>query len=238
MVKTQKSPLAFTRSRIFCGMALLAAVPCLAADDPLEHAKAVLARHPVIDGHNDLPWAIRESATAPRDVVAYDLRRRTAGATDIERLRQGGVGGQFWSVYVPYEPVAASTQLEQIDIARRIVERYPEALAFASSADQVERAMRNGKRRVAARHGGRTRDRELARGAASLLRPRRPLHDAHPLQDAGLGRLRHRRGAPRRPHALRRGGGARDEPAGDAGGPLARLAGHHGATRCASARRR
>ena len=145
MVKTQKSPLAFTRSLIFSGLNLLAALSCQAADDPLEHARAVLARHPVIDGHNDLPWAIRESTTAPRDVLAYDLRHRTAGATDIERLHQGGVGGQFWSVYVPYERVAATTQLEQIDIARRIVERYPEALAFASSADEVERAMRSGR---------------------------------------------------------------------------------------------
>jgi membrane dipeptidase len=145
MVKTQKSPLAFTRSRIFCGLALLAAAPCLAADDPLTHAKALLARHPVIDGHNDLPWAIRENLAAPRDVLAYDLRRPTAGATDLERLRQGGVGGQFWSVYVPYQPIAASTQLEQIDIARRIVLRYPEALAFAGSADEVESAMRSGK---------------------------------------------------------------------------------------------
>ena len=145
MVKTQDNPLSFTRSRIFCGVALLATTAGLAADDALEHARAVLARHPVVDGHNDLPWAIRESTTAPRDVVAYDLRRRTAGATDLERLRQGGVGGQFWSVYVPYEPVAASTQLEQIDIARRIVERYPEALAFAGSADEVERAMRSGR---------------------------------------------------------------------------------------------
>jgi membrane dipeptidase len=145
MVKTQKRPLAFTRSLTFSGLNLLAALSCQAADDPLEHARAVLARHPVIDGHNDLPWAIRESTTAPRDVLAYDLRRRTAGATDLERLRQGHVGGQFWSVYVPYELVSASTELEQIDIARRIVERYPEALAFASSADEVERAMRSGR---------------------------------------------------------------------------------------------
>ena len=68
----------------------------------------MLARHPVIDGHNDLPWAIRESATAPRDVDAYDLRTRTKGNTDLERLREGGVGGQFWSVYVPAGAQAAS----------------------------------------------------------------------------------------------------------------------------------
>jgi membrane dipeptidase len=148
MVKTQERPLSFNRSAIFCGLALLVSGPgllCHAADDPLERARAILARHPVVDGHNDLPWAIRESATAPRDVAAYDLRRRTAGHTDFERLREGGVGGQFWSVYVPFDRVAARTQLEQIDIARRVVAGYPEALAFAESADEVERAMRSGK---------------------------------------------------------------------------------------------
>jgi membrane dipeptidase len=148
MLKTQNRSLSFNRSAIFCGLALLVSFPgrpCRAANDPLERAKAILARHPVIDGHNDLPWAIRESATAPRDVVAYDLRQRTAGHTDLERLREGGVGGQFWSVYVPFERVAASTQLEQIDIARRVIARYPDALAFAASADEVERAMRAGR---------------------------------------------------------------------------------------------
>jgi len=148
MVKTQEGLLSFNRSAIFFGLALLVSFPgrpCRAADDPLQRAKAILARHPVIDGHNDLPWAIRESATAPRDVVAYDLRQRTRGDTDLERLREGGVGGQFWSVYVPFERVAASTQLEQIDIARRVIALYPDGLAFAATADEVERAMRGGR---------------------------------------------------------------------------------------------
>ena len=148
MVKTQEGLLSFNRSAIFFGLALLVSFPgrpCRAVDDPLERAKAILARHPVIDGHNDLPWAIRESATAPRDVVAYDLRQRTRGDTDLERLREGGVGGQFWSVYVPFERVAASTQLEQIDIARRVIALYPDGLAFAATADEVERAMRAGR---------------------------------------------------------------------------------------------
>ena len=129
---------------------LLAAAPGRALDDPalaLAHAEAILARHPVIDGHNDLPWAIRENAAAPRDVAAYDLRSRTKGATDLERLRQGHVGGQFWSVYVPADLDGgfARTQLEQIDIARRTIERYPDRLAFAVTADDVERALREGK---------------------------------------------------------------------------------------------
>ena len=99
----------------------------------------------MIDGHNDLPWAIRESTAAPRDVLAYDLRRRTTGNTDLERLRQGGVGGQFWSVYVPAEKVAAKTQLEQIDIARRVIALYPDRLALATSAGEVEQAMHGGR---------------------------------------------------------------------------------------------
>jgi membrane dipeptidase len=115
-----------------------------AAEDPLARAKALLARHPVVDGHNDLPWAIRENAEAPRDVEAYDLRRPTAGDTDLERLRQGGVGGQFWSVYVPAGQ-GSRVQLEQIDIARRVIERYPERLVFTPSAAEVERALRAGK---------------------------------------------------------------------------------------------
>jgi membrane dipeptidase len=116
-------------------------------EPPLAHALRVLERHPVVDGHNDLPWAIRESATAPRDVAAYDLRTRTKGATDLERLRAGRVGGQFWSVYVPadLESGFARVQLEQLDIARRMIARYPDRLAFATSADEVERAMREGK---------------------------------------------------------------------------------------------
>jgi membrane dipeptidase len=118
-----------------------------AADPALETARRILARHPLIDGHNDLPWAIRESATAPRDVEAYDLRRHTAGNTDLARLREGGVGGQLWSVYVPAEldDGFARMQLEQIDIARRMIARYPEALALATTAEEVERAIGAGR---------------------------------------------------------------------------------------------
>ena len=120
-----------------------------AADDPaLVHARRLLAKHPLIDGHNDLPWAIREDATAPRDVVAYDLRRRTSGHTDFARLKAGGVGGQFWSVYIPADEKSlgfAKTQLEQIDIARRVIERYPDRLALALTAADIERAMKRGR---------------------------------------------------------------------------------------------
>ena len=120
-----------------------------AADDPaLEHARRILKKAKVIDGHNDLPWAIRESETAPRDVVAYDLRGHTPGSTDFARLNEGFVGGQFWSVYIPGDIKAqgfARVQLEQIDIARRVIERYPDRLALTPTAAEVRRAMKAGK---------------------------------------------------------------------------------------------
>ena len=119
-----------------------------AADDPaLAHALAVLTAHPVIDGHNDLPWQIREHATPARDVAAYDIRKHTSGNTDIPRFRQGHVGGQFWSVYTPGESKFedyARLQLEQIDIARQLVARYPD-LAWGLSAADMEKAMKAGR---------------------------------------------------------------------------------------------
>ena len=69
----------------------------------LERARKVLRSVPLIDGHNDLAWEIRQSKTAPMDVAAYDLRSRTPGHTDLERLKAGQVGAQFWSIYVPGE---------------------------------------------------------------------------------------------------------------------------------------
>ncbi len=101
----------------------------------------------MIDGHNDLPWAIRQDKRAPRDVPAYDLRKPTSGQTDFARLRAGHVGGQFWSVYIPGDSKAqgyARVQLEQIDIARQIVARYPDELAAAGTAAEARRAMREG----------------------------------------------------------------------------------------------
>lgn len=132
-------------------LALLAIVGCVAAaqDDPyMARAKAVLEQYPLIDGHNDLPWAIREYTEAPHDVLAYDMTRRTPGHTDIARLRQGMVGAQFWSVYIPsdLEPDEfVRVQLEQIDIARQVIDAYPETFALAGTADDVERIFRDGK---------------------------------------------------------------------------------------------
>ena len=134
--------------RVFVALVLLVPGTATAADDPaMARALRVLAAHPVIDGHNDLPWAIRENEKAPRDVAAYDLRGRAPGATDFPRLKAGHVGGQFWSVYTPgeskYEDYAR-LQLEQIDIARQLIARYPE-LAWGLTADDMERALRAGR---------------------------------------------------------------------------------------------
>jgi membrane dipeptidase len=114
----------------------------------LRHARRLLARHPLVDGHNDLPWAIRNDPRARGRVAAYDLRRRTRGDTDLPRLRAGGVGGQFWSVYVPGDLPGrdfARVQLEQIDLARRVIARYPAHLAPALTAADVERARGRGR---------------------------------------------------------------------------------------------
>src|SRR4051794_20533375 len=76
-----------------------------AEDKAMTHARELAKQGIVFDGHNDLPWAIREYKAAPGDVNAYDLRTHAPGEgeTDIPRLRAGGVGAQFWSVYTPGE---------------------------------------------------------------------------------------------------------------------------------------
>ena len=123
--------------------------PAAAQSDPaLERARKILRSVPLIDGHNDLPWEIRMAETAPMDVAAYDLRGRTRGHTDLERLKAGQVGAQFWSIYVPGEVKDsgyARIQLEQFDIARRMIARYPDRLAPALTAADIEREFKRGR---------------------------------------------------------------------------------------------
>jgi membrane dipeptidase len=119
-----------------------------AADQHMARARRVLRTTPLVDGHNDLPWLIRELDQNPRNVETYDLRQHTSGNTDIARLRQGMVGGQFWSVYIPGEigdSGYARVQLEQIDIARQIFAKYPDVFAPARTAADVRRAKAAGK---------------------------------------------------------------------------------------------
>lgn len=122
-----------------------------AQQDPhMAKALRVLSSTPLIDGHNDLPWAIRQSEIAPHDVEAaeHDLRASTPFHTDIERLRAGMVGGQFWSVYTPFgstEEGAAKVQLEQIDIALQVIAKYPDVFELALDASDVQRIFASGK---------------------------------------------------------------------------------------------
>jgi membrane dipeptidase len=127
-------------------------IPVLTAADPspdpaLKHARQLLSRAILVDGHNDLPIMIRFNRQAPRDVEAYDLREHTAGQTDIPRLRAGGVGAQFWSVFIPADGKGpfARTQLEQIELARRLIQRYPDTLQFAGTVAEIRAAHRRGR---------------------------------------------------------------------------------------------
>ncbi len=119
------------------------------ADPALERAHKVLAEGILFDGHNDLPWAIREHPVAAGDLDKYDIRERASapGQTDIPRLRAGHVSAQFWSVYTPPEAPShhARTQLEQIDLARRIIAKHPETFAFCSTAADIRAAKSAGK---------------------------------------------------------------------------------------------
>ena len=105
----------------------------------------VLRRSPVLDGHNDLPAVLRTvsgSSVEGLDEGRPDLH------TDIPRLRAGGVGAQFWSVYVPSslaEPEAVVATLEQVDTVHRMIARYPDTFALARTAEEAERVMAGGR---------------------------------------------------------------------------------------------
>lgn len=127
-----------------------APTPAAPADPNLERARAVLRRWPVLDGHNDAPWEIRERLK--NKLAAFDFhdtkRLDKPMATDLTRAAAGGLGGQFWSVYVPVDyRGAAATQavIEQIDVVRRLVARYPDRMTLALSADDVAKAFQQGK---------------------------------------------------------------------------------------------
>ncbi|MEV6562808.1 dipeptidase [Nocardia sp. NPDC051756] len=114
----------------------------------LDRAHAVLRDTPVVDGHNDLPWAMRTEAGY--DLDAIDLAADQSGRlhTDLGRLRAGGVGAQFWSVYVPSSltgDAAVSATLEQIDFVRALIERFPDRLQAAATAADMEAARAAGR---------------------------------------------------------------------------------------------
>jgi membrane dipeptidase len=117
--------------------------------DLIGQAQDLLRRFPLIDGHNDLPWALRGRAQGDVSQVRFDLDAPAEGLhTDLPRLAAGRVGAQFWSVYVPARlagDAAVTAVLEQIDVARRLIARYPEALGLALTADDVERVFASGR---------------------------------------------------------------------------------------------
>ncbi|WP_337185134.1 dipeptidase [Phenylobacterium sp.] len=139
---------------------LAGAIPLQAhaqAIDPKIAARVdrVLARTPLIDGHNDVPWTLRQHVGVHPERLDFDADTsgiRSPGGpgmmTDIPRLRAGKVGGQFWSVYIPSSidgPAAVQTTLEQIDIVKGLSARYPDVFEMAYSADDVVRIHKAGK---------------------------------------------------------------------------------------------
>jgi len=140
-------------SNLAFAVAFLAVSPAL-AQSPEQVAQAVLAENPVIDGHNDAPEQIADRFDG--DFTQFDFRNTipTMGTgtkpmhTDIARLRQGRVGGQFWSVWIdPELPEFEAVQrvIEQIDIVHRLIDQYPENLQLALTAADVEAAQKNGR---------------------------------------------------------------------------------------------
>jgi membrane dipeptidase len=137
--------------RVFFLLTLTAAVGLQAQapqGDLVARARALHRETPLIDGHNDYPWALREH-NAARDLDRLDIRMpQPTLHTDIPRLRQGGVGGQFWSVFVPAKlqgATAVRAALEQIDVVHRMVRKYPDTFELATTAADVERIFKAGR---------------------------------------------------------------------------------------------
>jgi len=144
--------------RLRIGLAALAllASGAGAARTPEQVAEAALKAAPVWDGHNDVPEQLRERR---KNLIAdFDFRDTTQTAdpanerkamhTDLTRLRRGKVGAQFWSVWIPTtlnEQQAVQSTLEQIDVTKRLIARYPGELQLVTTADEAERAMKAGR---------------------------------------------------------------------------------------------
>ena len=142
--------------RPYIGAAALAllASPAVAQQSPEATAKSALEAAPVWDGHNDVPIQLR--ARFGNVINDFDFAdtldtaegERNAMHSDLARLDRGQVGAQFWSVYVSAaaeEPLAVQQTIEQIDVTKRLIARYPSALQLALTADDVEDAIANGR---------------------------------------------------------------------------------------------
>src|SRR5580700_5008454 len=141
--------------RVLCLMLCLP-LTAWAAEDYQHRVDQVLVQTPLIDGHNDLPWEIRERFKSDVAVVglAADTRHlpleagQAALMTDIPRLRAGHVGAQFWSVWIPVDtqgPAAVQMTIEQIDLVKQMCARYPHDLAMAYTAADIVRLHKAGK---------------------------------------------------------------------------------------------
>ncbi|MFF4576252.1 dipeptidase [Streptomyces sp. NPDC001410] len=112
----------------------------------LDDARALLREFPVVDGHNDLPYALRKQVRYDLDALDLAASQSASLHTDLPRLREGGVGAQYWSVYVPSDqPDAVPATLEQIDGVRQMLARYPAQLAPALTAADMEAARADGR---------------------------------------------------------------------------------------------
>ncbi len=138
------------------GLAMTAGVAVAAPpneSDLAERARSLLHQTPLIDGHNDTPWQYRKRVDLKLDGLDFAGDLSTLDPpmhTDLNRLRQGGVGAQFWSVYIPVrqrggQPGDTRTVIEQIDFVKRLVDRYPDYLELALTADDIERIHADGK---------------------------------------------------------------------------------------------
>jgi len=141
-----------TKPSIPAAILLLLATFTLAQDRPpvvlSEEAKKIHFESFVFDGHNDLPWELRTKADSSFD--KRDIRQpQPSMHTDIPRLRKGGVGAQFWSVYVPAETMKKGTALkdtlEQIELVKTMIARYPDVFEAARTAADVERIAKAGR---------------------------------------------------------------------------------------------
>ncbi|RLE27295.1 MAG: membrane dipeptidase [Acidobacteria bacterium] len=141
----------FSLTVVLCLVVLLSAPFAGAAADSREAlVQEVLAATPLIDGHNDAPWAIRDRWS--NQLGSFDFHD-TASIdkpmhTDLKRLKEGGVGAQFWSVWVPTDLEggdAVTTVIEQIDLVHRLVDRYPDEMELALTASDIRRIHSDGK---------------------------------------------------------------------------------------------
>jgi membrane dipeptidase len=154
------------RSALLASLVVLSMTVASAQTDYLARARALHAHSLLIDGHNDYPWALREHDAA-RDLDTLDIRKpQPSIMTDIARLKTGGVGGQFWSVYVPVElqgQAAVTATMEQIDIVHRMVRKYPDTFELALTADDIERIHKSGRiASLVGMEGGHSIDNSLA----------------------------------------------------------------------------